>query len=198
MLEGIAIRAALPEETVTIDGSFTTSSVLRVEVGEDGFGLREVPVAPPMRKEFPDDEEPEEAPVRFLAVTERDSVCGFIELEYEDWNRRLTIADLELEASYRGHGIGAALVDRAVAYGRQLGARTLWLEVSNVNVPAVRAYRRMGFELCGLDTSLYRGTPAEGEIALFMARELETNCSPSDPGAVNLSVPTGAIDEEDG
>jgi ribosomal protein S18 acetylase RimI-like enzyme len=47
-----------------------------------------------------------------------------------------------------------------------------WLETSNVNLPAVRAYERLGFRLCGLDTSLYEGTPAEGEVALFLCRLL--------------------------
>ncbi len=42
----------------------------------------------------------------------------------------------------------------------------------DVNAPAIAAYRAMGFELCGLDRLLYRSTPAEGETALFMAREL--------------------------
>ncbi|QTR01699.1 GNAT family N-acetyltransferase, partial [Saccharothrix algeriensis] len=60
----------------------------------------------------------------------------------------------------------------ALDHGRSRGARTAWLETSNVNVPAVRAYLRMGFTLCGLDTTLYRGTPAEGEIALYLARNL--------------------------
>jgi hypothetical protein len=41
-----------------------------------------------------------------------------------------------------------------------------------VNVPAVRAYRRLGFALCGLDTTFYRGTPAAGEVALFFTRDL--------------------------
>ena len=30
----------------------------------------------------------------------------------------------------------------------------------------------MGFHLCGLDLSLYGGTPERGEIGLFMSRPL--------------------------
>ena len=46
------------------------------------------------------------------------------------------------------------------------------METSNLNLPGVRAYERLGFQVCGLDTSLYDGTPSEGEVALFLSRSL--------------------------
>lgn len=48
--------------------------------------------------------------------------------------------------------------------------RYLWLEVSNVNAPAIGSYLRMGFEVCGVDVSLYEGTEARGEVGVFMWR----------------------------
>ena len=59
-----------------------------------------------------------------------------------------------------------------VARGRQLGADHLWIETSNLNVPAVAAYQQWGFELCGLDTAFYRATPARGEVAIFLSFSL--------------------------
>ncbi|GHH43091.1 hypothetical protein GCM10018773_28520 [Streptomyces candidus] len=44
-------------------------------------------------------------------------------------------------------------------------------------MPAVRAYRRMGFVLCGLDTSLYEFTASAGEYALYMRKP----CRPHRP-----------------
>ena len=44
-----------------------------------------------------------------------------------------------------------------------------------MNHPAVQFYRPMGFQLCGLDESLYRpGDPAllPGEVALYFSRDL--------------------------
>jgi hypothetical protein len=32
------------------------------------------------------------------------------------------------------------------------------------------AYERLGFHLCGLDTSLYDATASQGEVALFLSR----------------------------
>ncbi|MEU0874673.1 GNAT family N-acetyltransferase [Nocardia brasiliensis] len=156
-----------------IDGSFTTDTIVDVRNSAEGFVLREVPVSPPIVKHFPDDADSEEdAPVRFVAVDQQGHICGAIDVVYAEWNRRLTIVDIKVAPTHRGQGLGRRLVDLAIAHGRESGARTLWLEVTNINAPAIRAYRRMGFAFCGLDTSLYRGTPAESEIAIFMSRDI--------------------------
>jgi ribosomal protein S18 acetylase RimI-like enzyme len=91
---------------------------------------------------------------------------------YEAWNRRVVIWHLYVSGEYRRRGVGGRLLETALAAAREAGARTAWLETSNLNVPAVRAYERLGFVLCGLDTTLYDGTPAEGEVALFFSRRL--------------------------
>ena len=57
--------------------------------------------------------------------------------------------------------------------GRRVGAHTVWLETQNVNVPAIRAYQALGFPLCGLDLTLYRGTMHDGDVALYMAYALD-------------------------
>jgi len=51
-----------------------------------------------------------------------------------------------------------------------LAARHIWLETSSLNAPGVAAYRALGFSLSGVDLTLYDGTPAEGETALFFSR----------------------------
>jgi ribosomal protein S18 acetylase RimI-like enzyme len=63
-------------------------------------------------------------------------------------------------------------MDAAVDWARGAGALTVWIETSHVNHPGIAAYRRLGFDICGFDTTLYRGTPAEDETALYMARLL--------------------------
>lgn len=105
--------------------------------------------------------------------TDTDTVCGYVEVEVQEWNRRLVVHVIAVAPGYRGRGVGAGLMERALAYGSSHGARTAWLETTSVNVPAVRAYRRMGFVLCGLDTTLYNGTSSEGETALFMSKPID-------------------------
>ncbi|WP_258054920.1 GNAT family N-acetyltransferase [Streptomyces sp. Ru71] len=173
----VILRAARPEDRTAIariDGSFTTDRVLRVRRTDTGFEAAETAVDPPVRKTFPDDDcgEADDPGERTVVAEVRGRVCGFVTTVFQRWNRRLVVADLEVAPAHRGRGIGAALLARAVEEGRRLGAGHVWLEVTHLNAPAVRLYRRAGFELCGLDTSLYSGTASEGETALFMSRPL--------------------------
>jgi ribosomal protein S18 acetylase RimI-like enzyme len=97
---------------------------------------------------------------------------GVIATQEERWNRRVIVWHLYVSASHRKQGIGRRLLEVALETAHAAGALTAWLETSNINVPGIRAYERLGFELCGLDTSLYEGTAAEGEVALFLSRSL--------------------------
>ncbi|WP_327357018.1 GNAT family N-acetyltransferase [Streptomyces sp. NBC_01304] len=170
----IEYRTARPADRPQLDGlddSFRTAEVFVVTAREDGFDLRPVPVDPPLHKKYPQDDDLDEAEHTVVAV-EGGRIVGFVALGHEEWNRRLAVRQITVADAHRARGIGRELMARAEAYGRELRARTLWLEVTSVNAPAVRAYRRLGFALSGLDTTLYTGTPAEGEIALFMSKAL--------------------------
>lgn len=169
----VTYRVATPEDrkrAEAIDNSFTTDTILEVTATDGEFRVRQVPVDPPVRKVYPDDEEADADDHTIVALDVEGHVCGAITFAYAAWNRRLHITDIRVSPSHRGQGIGTALMRHALTHGRTTSARTAWLEVTNVNAPAVRAYRRMGFALCGLDTSLYVGTESEGEVALFMSR----------------------------
>ncbi|GGP99798.1 hypothetical protein GCM10010249_17500 [Streptomyces roseolilacinus] len=106
----------------------------------------------------------------FVAVAGDGTVAGFAAVSHSAWNRRLVVEDIEVAPAHRGRGLGRGLMECAAEFARECGAVHLWLEVSSVNAPAVHAYRRMGFSLCGLDAALYDGTPSRGERALYMAR----------------------------
>ncbi|MER5870715.1 GNAT family N-acetyltransferase [Streptomyces sp. NPDC002044] len=181
--DGIVYRLARPEDAGAIealDSSFTTATVFEVTASDTGFALREVPVDPPVRKVFPPEEHDEQAlggggrdsagDARTYVALHGGRVRGFAAVGYGAWNRRLTVEDIEVAPDDRGRGIGRGLMECAADFARERGADHLWLEVSTVNAPAVHAYRRMGFAFCGLDTSLYGGTPAAGEQALYMSR----------------------------
>jgi ribosomal protein S18 acetylase RimI-like enzyme len=157
------------DRIAALDDSFTTDTVFEVVATPEGFTLRPTPVDPPLHKVFPPDDDPGGT---VFVVADGPRVHGFVVVDLEHWHRRLVIRQVTVAPEQRGRGIGRALVAHACAHGREHGAVTAWLETSTVNVPAVRAYRRMGFSLCGLDTTFYRGTPAEGETALFFARDL--------------------------
>ncbi|WP_167151498.1 MULTISPECIES: GNAT family N-acetyltransferase [Streptomyces] len=178
---GYRFRTARPEDTEaieTLDGSFTAHTMFRVAVTTDGFAVREVPVAPPIHKVFPpDDGDDESGPTAaenpnfrtVVAVDADGCLVGCIAVSYAPWNRRLTIADVAVAPAHRGRGVARALMGHAAAFAHERGAVHIWLEVTNINAPAVHAYQRMGFTFCGLDTALYEGTPSSGEQALYMS-----------------------------
>ncbi|WP_189863918.1 GNAT family N-acetyltransferase [Streptomyces poonensis] len=176
----VVYRPARPEDREALaglDGSFTTASVFHVAVTDEGFSMRQTPVDPPVHKVFPDedddaDEDGDPELNRTVVAFDGDELCGFVKISFAPWNARLTIRDIAVASAWRGKGVGRALMDQASDFARERGAGHMWLEVSNINAPAVRAYLRMGFVFCGLDTSLYDGTESAGEQALFMARWL--------------------------
>jgi hypothetical protein len=63
------------------------------------------------------------------------------------------------------------LLSQVNEHAKAVGARNIWLETSSLNVPGALAYWRLGFQLAGLDLTLYDATPAEGEVALFFSRK---------------------------
>lgn len=174
----IRVRAArLPDDADAIqalDTSFVTDSIYEVGSTGLGFALREHRLAEPLVKLFPlDDLHDEARPWSHAFVAEDAGGCvGFAAAGFEPWNQRLVLWHLYVDPPARGRGVGRRLAERVAEVGRELGAGHVWLETSNLNVPGVAAYQALGYALAGLDLTLYDGTPAQGEIALFFARPL--------------------------
>jgi len=73
---------------------------------------------------------------------------------------RAWIEDVVVDSSIRGRGIGAALVDEALARASAAGARTVDLTSRASREAANRLYLRLGFEL--RETNVYRYDLADG------------------------------------
>lgn len=171
--------ARWPEDLAVLDGldlAFTIDQIYRVGRDEHGFTLVEQRVEPPIRRAYESmaSQEEELRDLPFTVVAEWDGApAGFAAAAYEAWNRRAAIRHIHVAAEHRGRGVGRALMREIETFARSVGARCVWLDTQNTNVPAIRFYRRMGFRLCGLDDSFYDpGETAPGEVALFFAREL--------------------------
>jgi ribosomal protein S18 acetylase RimI-like enzyme len=97
---------------------------------------------------------------------------GFCAAGFEPWNRRATLWHLYVDRPARRRGVGRALLSQVVDFAKECGARQLWLETQDSNVPAIRAYERLGFDVVGFDLSLYENPPG-GEVAVFMSLPVE-------------------------
>jgi ribosomal protein S18 acetylase RimI-like enzyme len=165
-------RATDRRAVESIDTSFETGSVFDVVTTNRRIELVERELEHPMVKRYSIREV--FAPwARWDVgwVADEGGVRGFATVEHEAWHARLVLWFLYIAPTWRRRGIGRALLEQVEAYGRELGASHVWLETSNVNVPGVAAYERLGYELCGADR-LYYGSYMPGETALYLAKML--------------------------
>lgn len=99
-------------------------------------------------------------------------VRGFLAWRCEP-SGRMTIVHFHVDRPYRQRGGGRQLLDDALEAAGREGATLAWLETSSANHPAITAARRLGFEICGFDTTRYRGTSHQGEVAVFMTHPID-------------------------
>jgi GNAT superfamily N-acetyltransferase len=156
-----------------IDTSFETTTVFELASGARTIELVERPLATPLVKRYSIAEV-------FAGWARWDQgwvaedgggVRGFATVEYEAWHQRLILWFLYIAPAWRRRGVGRGLLARVEEHGREIGATHVWLETSNVNVPGVRAYERLGYSLCGADR-LYYGAYMPGETAIYLAKML--------------------------
>jgi len=165
-------RAADRRGIEAIDTSFETSSVFDLVTTPRRIELVERPLAAPLTKQYSIGEVFARW-ARWEAgwVADDGQIRGFAVVEHVPWQARLVLWFLYISPAYRRRGVGRALLERAEAYGRQAGATHVWLETSNVNVPGVAAYERLGYTLCGADRLFY-GAYMPGETAIYLAKML--------------------------
>jgi ribosomal protein S18 acetylase RimI-like enzyme len=91
------------------------------------------------------------------------------------WNHSLWVWEFHIEENRRGAGVGRQLMDALAEQARSAGFRVLVCETQNTNVPAIMFYRKVGFEIEGVDLSYYTNHDAlDGEVAIFMKRRLQS------------------------
>ena len=156
-----------------LDTAFETSTIYEVVATPLRLELVERPTPPLVKRYAIADAFAHWATwdVGFVAE-DNTQICGFAGVEYEAWHARLVLWHLYVSPAQRRTGVGRALLDQVEAHGRKRGARRVWLETSNVNVPGIAAYQRLGYSLCGVDTTEYDTLEYEAETAVYMAKRL--------------------------
>lgn len=101
----------------------------------------------------------------FLAE-EGGQVCGYccLIVVCED----AEVGNIAVDSSYRGKGIGLALMQTMHARAKELGATQSFLEVRVSNAPAIALYKKLGYETYGVRAKYYE----DGEDALVMKKSL--------------------------
>ena len=78
-----------------------------------------------------------------------------------------------VEPGYRNRGLGRQLVGNVARRAEAQGARTLFLEVRESNLPAVKLYKSAGFTQVGRRVAYYAGSNQTRYDALTMSRPLQ-------------------------
>lgn len=157
------------DAVIRLDTSYTSDRMYGVRREGDAISLEPRNIETSLSNRFPVDLNADAWAHARVAVLD-DEVRGFIAWDLEAWNRRMRVWHFYVDLPYRRRGGGRKLMDAALAWARGASALTAWVETSHLNSPGIDAYRRLGFDVCGFDTTLYRGTSAEGETAVYMAR----------------------------
>lgn len=70
----------------------------------------------------------------------------------------LVVHALGVRPSFAGQCIAQAMTEYAIRLGREAGMKTIRLDVLKGNIPAERAYRKVGFAYCRTACMFYEDT----------------------------------------
>jgi len=106
-----------------------------------------------------------------IGAYEKDKLAGAVIVESRKWNNSLLIEFIEVAEAYRGKGIGSLLLSELFRKFSHSGYRLIELETQNTNLPAINFYRKNGFEITGLNLTLYDIPGNKDEIAFYMSKQ---------------------------
>ncbi len=107
-------------------------------------------------------------------VYDGNMLVGIAIAEKQDWNQTLWIWEFHIDVRYRRRKLGSRLMEHMVAIAKRFGCRVIVCETQNTNVPAIRFYRKVGYEIGAIDLSYYTNSDiTDFEVAVFMKRFIE-------------------------
>lgn len=66
------------------------------------------------------------------------------------------IMNIVIKKNYRNQGIGTLLLENLISLAKKLNLKSLSLEVSEKNLPAIHLYQKFGFESLGVRKNYYQ------------------------------------------
>jgi ribosomal protein S18 acetylase RimI-like enzyme len=99
--------------------------------------------------------EPYNSSPKAYGLFDEDILAGVVEINHEDWNKRIRITELLVFEEYRKKGYGHQLMKVVKDYFFQTDYRAIVLETQSCNDPAISFYLKEGFFLIGHDLICY-------------------------------------------
>lgn len=99
------------------------------------------------------------------------TVQGIIICEPQYWNNTLFIRHLTVAKNFRLTGIGRKLIEECMQRAQMEGFRAVTLEVTSKNGAAIDFYKKMRFNINGLNAGLYSNSDLfKEDVGIFMNR----------------------------
>jgi len=184
MLEIRPLKEFSDEDIHRITGPYSSTQTYRVNYSDDGertiIEMNLKPLATSFAGRYNHFDEETLARYRDVLSTglsygayQDGQMVGLLVAEEYTWNNTLWVWEFHVAVELRGKGIGRRLMDAVANESRRRGLRAIVCETQNQNVPAIQAYRKMGFRVEGIDISYYTNHdyPDRG-VAVFMKRRL--------------------------
>lgn len=114
----------------------------------------------------------------YLVAEHRKRVVGGVLLRRQprSYLQHHAILGIELHRDFRGYGVGSALIQQAVAWGRQHGLEMIRLGVLDTNHRAKALYERLGFRTSGYIPNFVKHPNGDyiGETQMYLS--LTSHC----------------------
>jgi streptothricin acetyltransferase len=183
MIEIRPLENITAADLIPLTGPYLCKDTFQVTYTEDELGTRFtlelVPLAQPVERSY--DHIDEEWVQQYLrpadfafGAYDGGRLVGALFAEKRDWNSSMWVWDFHVELAHRRQGIGRLLMEHAAEKAQAAGLRVIVCETQNRNSNAIKAYRKLGFHLEGIDISYYTNHDfPDQDIAVFMKRRLD-------------------------
>ena len=108
-------------------------------------------------------------------------IIGVAITQKYDWNNTLNIEMIEIKNEYRKMGFGTIIMKEIDRIAQNNKVRAVTLETQTANGIAIEFYKKNGYNIEGIDISLYTNEDIEKEeIALIMKKRIKNeikNCT---------------------
>ncbi len=101
------------------------------------------------------------------------AIAGYLMIVKPRFTDAAEITDVAVDRPARRSGAGRALIEAAVAWGRERNLRALWVEPQGKAGGPIDFYLKLGFRISGINDRWYTNTDeTEGQHTVYMYLEL--------------------------
>ncbi len=91
---------------------------------------------------------------KYIVAISKNEVIGFAGIKFA--LDQVDIMNIVTRKNYRNKGVGTLLLRELISICKEFKANSIFLEVSEDNEPAIKLYKKLGFENVGIRKNYYK------------------------------------------